>query len=281
MHGGLGGPVNQQPVTPDHDGRVHTRLATERLHEFPKGHHAGTVGPAQSEVKQWKRLPGPAVGGSLKGRFPTENSALPRFAGLLPLGPDSRARFRARVLSGLLVLAAACSNTTSSLQPATSENVSRMFAVYAMTGSSNSLPAGYQFSTESLVRPQLLTTGAVNFDVAFDIGSDGKVVILPAKTVVPQAPVTSPSVGFLKTAAVYDQLALAPDKGYINDTTYTMAIGDALMVRVVGASCYYGEPYYAKLGIDSIDVPRRRVVFRTLINRNCGYRSLTPGVPTN
>ncbi|MEI6739724.1 MAG: hypothetical protein WCK74_05375 [Gemmatimonadaceae bacterium] len=185
------------------------------------------------------------------------------------------------LLAGLLISAAACGDTTSSLQPATSENVSRMFTAYAMTGSSNSLPAGYQFSTESLVRPQLLTTGAVNFDVAFDIGADGKVIILPAKKVVPQAPVTSAPVGFLKLTAVYDQLALAPDKGYVDDSTHTVAVGEALLVRVVGASCYYGEPYYAKLGIDSIDVTRRRIVFRSLINRNCGYRSLAPGVPTN
>jgi hypothetical protein len=185
------------------------------------------------------------------------------------------------LLAGLLISAAACGDTTSSLQPATSENVSRMFTAYAMTGSSNSLPAGYQFSTESLVRPQLLTTGAVNFDVAFDIGADGKVIVLPANKVVPQAPVPSSPIGFLKLTAVYDQLAIAPDKGYITDTTYTVAIGEALLVRVVGASCYYGEPYYAKLGVDSVDVTRRRIVFRTLINRNCGYRSIAPGVPTN
>ncbi len=272
--------VDEEAVTAHHNRRFHTRLATQRLNEFPKGDHAGTVRRAQSEVKQRKRLPGHELSGNLKGRFLTENSALSRFAGVPSLGHGVRALSSCMALAGLLT-AAACGDTTSSLQPATSENVSRMFAAYAMTGSSNSLPAGYQFATESLVRPQLLTTGAVNFDIAFDIGADGKVIILPANKVVPQAPVTSAPVGFLKLTAVYDQLALAPDKGYVTDSTYTMAIGEALLVRVVGASCYYGEPYYAKLGIDSIDVTRRRIVFRSLINRNCGYRSVAPGVPTN
>ena len=281
MDGGVCRAVNKEAVAADDDGGFHTRLATERLHEFPKGDHGGTVCQPQSEVKQRKRLPGHELSGNLKGRFLTENSALSRFAGVSSFGHGVRALSSRVLLAGLLISAAACGDTTSSLQPATSENVSRMFTAYAMTGSSNSLPAGYQFSTESLVRPQLLTTGAVNFDVAFDIGADGTVSILPAKKVVPQAPVTSAPVGFLKLTAVYDQLALAPDKGYVDDSTHTVAVGEALLVRVVGASCYYGEPYYAKLGIDSIDVTRRRIVFRSLINRNCGYRSLAPGVPTN
>jgi hypothetical protein len=175
----------------------------------------------------------------------------------------------------------ACGDTNNFLSPANYENVDRSYVVYALTGASTSLPAGYLFSSESVVRPQLLPTGALNFDIAFDIGSDGKARIIPAKDLVPVPPVPPAPIGMLKLSAVYDQLTKAPDKGYVSDSTHTLAAGEALVLRLVGTGCYYGYPFYAKLSVDTIDVVKRRMVIRTLIDRNCGYRSLTSGIPTS
>jgi hypothetical protein len=53
-----------------------------------------------------------------------------------------------------------------------------------------------------------------------------------------------------------------------------------VLVRLASAGCIYGEPYYAKVAVDSIIASERRIVLRTLVNRNCGYRALTEGLPT-
>ena len=67
---------------------------------------------------------------------------------------------------------AACGDDNSLLSPASSENTTRAFSVFALSGSAPALPAAYKFTSESLERPQVLSNGAVNFDVAFDITSD-------------------------------------------------------------------------------------------------------------
>lgn len=187
---------------------------------------------------------------------------------------------RAMSFSACLVTLAACGDSSSLLSPASNENVDRQYGVYAITGGPNGQPAGYQFTSESLVRPQVLNTGALNFDVAFDITPEGKALLLTARKVVPLPPSTAPVIGLLKLTAVYDQLTFAPDKGYVNDTTMTLSVGDAVLVRVTSSGCVYGEPYYAKVAIDSINVAERRLLVRSLVNRNCGYRSLEAGVPT-
>lgn len=174
-----------------------------------------------------------------------------------------------------------CGAANNFLTPASFENVDRQYSLYALTGTSSSLPAAYQFTTESIVRPQVLNTGALNFDVALDLDASGKVTVMTAKKIVPLPPAGAPTVGLLKLTAVYDQLAIAPDKGYVNDSTVTLAIGEAVLVRLTRSGCIYGEPIYAKFAIDSIDTVARRILVRSLVNRNCGYRSLKAGVPAN
>jgi hypothetical protein len=36
---------------------------------------------------------------------------------------------------------------------------------------------------------------------------------------------------------------------------------------------------FTKLVVDTVDVAARRIVFHTVHNPNCGYRSFRPGVP--
>lgn len=182
-------------------------------------------------------------------------------------------------LAVALFVVASCGDSNSLLSPAVYENVDRQYGVYALTGSPSGLPAGYQFTSESLVRPQILSSGALNFDVAFDITADGKALVMSAKKVVPTPPAGVAPIGFLTLTAVYEQVVKAPDKGYVDDTTATLTVGQAVYVRLTGSGCVYGEPFYAKLTIDSINVAERRLLVRSLVNRNCGYRSLTQGIP--
>lgn len=176
---------------------------------------------------------------------------------------------------------AGCSSDSPFLQPATVENEARQATVYAISGTAPSLPAAYQMSQERFVRPSVLFDGSLNFELAFDIDAQGKVLLMPARTVVPQPPASAPVVGLLKLTAVFDQLTFAPDKGYKRDTIAVASRGETWLVQLVNAGCIYGEPFYAKISIDEINLVDRSISVRALTNRNCGYRSLVSGLPTN
>ena len=185
--------------------------------------------------------------------------------------------FPALIISAVVV--AACSAGNGLTSPATVDNVTRTYSVYAVTGTSNALPAAYQYSTETLVRPQVLASGQLNFDVAFDITADGKARLLPAKYVVPLPPGGAPIIGLQKMTAGYLQLERAPLTGYTLDSAATASVGETFTLQLHSARCIYGDFFYAKLTIDSVIVSQRRIVVRSLVNRNCGYRSLTEGLP--
>ncbi len=213
----------------------------------------------------------------------TSNLASAMGTTLLPRHSDARRLPRRAMSFPALVFAAvvlaACGAGNSFTQPASFDNVIRTYSVYAVTGTSNTLPAAYQYSTETLVRPQVLSTGSLNFDLAFDIGVDGKVRLLPARFVVPLPPGGSPSLGLQKMLGVFEQLQRAPLTGYTLDSAATAAVGDTYTLQLHDSGCIYGDLFYAKLTVDSIILAQRRIVVRSLVNRNCGYRSLTEGLP--
>ena len=184
----------------------------------------------------------------------------------------------------MIVTAAAlagCGGADSLLPSPSSENADRQYQVWAMTGTAAALPAGYAFNTESTVRPQILSGGGLNFDIAFDITADGKVVVLPAKSVVPEPPAGAPTIGLQIVAPVYEQITRAPDGGYRPDTAVTLTVGKAIILQLLNSGCPYQDPFYAKLTVDSINRVERFVIVRSLVDRNCGYKSLAPGIPKN
>ncbi|MEP6781285.1 MAG: hypothetical protein ABJC26_15415 [Gemmatimonadaceae bacterium] len=152
-----------------------------------------------------------------------------------------------------------------------------------MTGSSPELPAAYDMFTESYVRPILRIDGTVNFTIAFDLNAAGQVVLLPVRQIVPLPPLPrggTVSIGLEKSTTPFDLVTYAANSGYTQDSTQIASVGDTYLMRLAAAGCAYGEPYYGKLVIDSIIVAERRMVVRTLTNRNCGgYRSLAAGLP--
>jgi hypothetical protein len=179
------------------------------------------------------------------------------------------------------VVPVACGDANGLTTPPSIENVTRVYSVFALTGSPAELPAAYQFTTETLARPQIFSNGTINFDVAFDIGADGRVRLLPARVLVPLPPAGAPSVGLLRVGQTYLALQRAPDRGYQVDTIATLGVGETIALELRNSACIYGEPYYGKLTVDSILVAERRIVARSLVNRNCGSRALTEGVPSN
>ena len=194
-----------------------------------------------------------------------------------------RSARRALAFPATLLLAGglfACGDGNTSLYGvASSQNTIRITSVWALSGTPATLPAAYQFTTDSPARPQILTNGAVNFDVAFDIQADNRVSVLPVRTVVPLPPAGAPVIGLQRSAQPFDGTERAPDRNYVNDSTFVVAAGETLIIRLGNAGCIYGEPFYGKFVIDSVIRAERRLVMRSLVNRNCGFRALTEGLP--
>lgn len=210
-----------------------------------------------------------------------------------PSGPGTFQLKRFRGSTFLAVLApfgviqlAACSDDGNFTQDATRANVTVAASVYALSGSLPELPAAYSATTGSFVRPIVgQGSGLVNFDIAFDIRADGKVLLLPVRRVVPFPPqpqTGAPSVGLLKSGTAFDLIERAVTAGYVTDSTVVASVGDTFLFRLNTSGCIYGEPFYGKLVVDSVIATQRRLVVRAMTNRNCGgYRSLLVGLPKN
>ncbi len=187
--------------------------------------------------------------------------------------------FPALFLSAVLLVA--CGAETNLLPPATNENVSRSFSVFALTGSSSALPSGYSFTTEQVARLQILASGSLNFDIAFDLTADNRVRLLPVRSLVPLPPGATPNIGLQTSAAGFGSLVRAPDRGFAIDSALVVNVGELVLLQISPAPCPFNDPFFAKLVVDSVVVAERRMVVRSLINRNCGFRSLTAGIPQN
>ena len=64
------------------------------------------------------------------------------------------------------------------------------------------------------------------------------------------------------------------------DRPTRIEVGQVLYARSgLPNGCFLNIPYYAKLEVLSFDEAARSVRFRVLVNINCGYRQLQPGIP--
>jgi hypothetical protein len=71
----------------------------------------------------------------------------------------------------------------------------------------------------------------------------------------------------------------AVSNNYITDSAVVIAVGDRLYARSRLVCTSLGVPQYGKLEITRLDAAERAIGFRYLVNNNCGYRSLQPGLP--
>ncbi|MFI5311804.1 MAG: hypothetical protein ACHQQ3_11250 [Gemmatimonadales bacterium] len=171
-------------------------------------------------------------------------------------------------------LVGACSDALG--VKATDTNTSQPFLVHALNGSQLVFATALFFPAKAVTR----VDGSFTFDVAFDINAAGDVVLLPPG-MVGQNPAGNRPVGIQKSTVGYDAVTEAPLNGYMIDTATVIRKGDAAIVRAQEAACSLSITpyYYAKLTVDSIDQPGRIIYGRTTINSNCGFRSLTAGLP--
>ena len=153
--------------------------------------------------------------------------------------------------------------------------------LYAMNGTPASLPSAVNIRAQRVTR----IDPSWAFDVAFDMDSFGFVTVHSVKSVASELPSRLNRVGFaIDSVRNFDQIIEAPTSGYKYDTSMVLGAGNVLLIDVFDSSCaneFTGFNIRAKLQIDSVDVANRRIGFHMLVNQNCGFRSLLPGLPKN
>jgi hypothetical protein len=173
----------------------------------------------------------------------------------------------------LLALGGAACSDSNGLADATIENIERTDTLWALVGTPVSTPSGYSVNGSQRVRTDL----SIEFDFAYNVQTGGEHIFLPRAALgIDTANAAKP--GFLIRSESFDDITLAPSNGYITDVPVPIALGQRYVVRS-RVTCAIGVPKYAKLEILSFDEVTRIVSFRIMVNDNCGFKSLEPGLP--
>ena len=167
----------------------------------------------------------------------------------------------------------ACSDAND-LPDATIESVERTDTLWALVETPVSTPSGFSLEGSRKVRTDL----SVDFDFAYNIGTAGEHVFLPRAALgIDTASSVNP--GFILRNETFEAIETPPSDGYISDEPVAIAAGQRYVVRGRVTCVNLGVPKYAKLEVLELDDVARIVTFRILVNDNCGFRSLEPGLP--
>jgi len=157
---------------------------------------------------------------------------------------------------------------------------SDVYEVFALTGT----PASFPSAINTYVRSTVRVDGNGNFDVAFDITSDGKVVVYPVQKVVASL---NPNrrVGLRKVEGTFASVTLAPTGTY-SDSAVVVSPGEVIVAQSVrngtNDACQFDiSPFiYTKLTVESVTLANRSIKVQTVLDPNCGFRSFESGIPT-
>ena len=180
----------------------------------------------------------------------------------------------------LAAVATACDDPFQ-LQPAIVTNFVDTVTVFALQGTDINLPSGYDVAGRQLAR----TDRGEDFDFTFDIdGSEPKVF--------PQGALgLDESAGIVLSDKEFDEIDEAPTSGYATDSALVVGIDTIFVVRSrpfrgsglgTGDDCpfFIGSlPRYGKFRVLALDMTARSITMEFLVNVNCGYRGLEPGLP--
>jgi len=173
---------------------------------------------------------------------------------------------------------AACDDTNPFA--ATLPTAADAYTIFALTGTPPAYPSGLNTAARAATR----VDGNANFDVAFDINAEGNAVLYPVKLVVSSIGGDRP-VGLRKVDAPFDSVTSAPTGTYPTDSAVVAGRGQVVVVEANRGSdgdiCAFNisPNIYTKILIDSVDVTNRTINIKTVMDPNCGFRSLAAGVP--
>jgi hypothetical protein len=172
------------------------------------------------------------------------------------------------------IFAVACGDPLSA--KASLANQFDTLAAYSLTGTSIYAPTALNTTFRFVTRAD----NEFNYDLAFDLDSDGKVRLLPVR-LLGGVLTAGKVVGLQKIAGGYEALTKAPTSGYTYDSVVVVNPGDAVSVQVTTEQCQFAiaQQLYSKLGIDSVNMAQRKIYFRLAHNPNCGFRSFATGLP--
>jgi len=175
------------------------------------------------------------------------------------------------VVTALAGAAVACDRNP--LPPPTIANVEDTISLYALDGTALSLPSGYNIPTRTVQR----TDRSALIDFAFNITATGQAVLLPTGAL--QLGRLS---GILPLSVPFESVKTAPNGGYTDTTSVAVDSGTVAVVRSRPSSCLVFSSivhFYGKVQVLQIDTVARRIDLRVLVDQNCGYRDLEPGLP--
>ena len=185
------------------------------------------------------------------------------------------------VLLAMAAVTAACGDTLG-LGRAQIPNVVDTISLYAVSGTPVSRPSAYRIlnGTSGFAIPGPVRTDQTSdFDFVFDIDTTGRALLLPTASVQ-----LGRASGTQLVVADFDSLTLAPDRDYNLDSALSLVQGTLAVVHSRPTTCPsgIGARYYAKILVLTIDTSaaERRVDLQVLVDQNCGYRGLAPGLPT-
>jgi hypothetical protein len=175
----------------------------------------------------------------------------------------------------LIVLGAAACSDDNGLPDATLNNVERTETLYSLIGTPVSTPSGYALDGARRIR----TDQSDAFDFAYNVEPDGRRVFIPRAAFGIDSS-SSAGPGLQRRSESWDAITVAPSNGYVSTEVVPIAEGERYVVRS-RITCQIGVPKYAKLEVLNFDDAARTVNFRILIDENCGFRGLEPGLPQN
>jgi hypothetical protein len=158
------------------------------------------------------------------------------------------------------------------------ENIDTTRVVFAISGTPPNLPTALLVRGAAPVR----IDAAFNFDLAFDINGAGEVIAYSARKLGSEITATH-RVGIQFTDEQFDAVTKAPKTNYVYDSTYVLPVGKVFLIDVLDSSCsqfsILGPNIRAKAVVTNVDVAARSIEMDILANPNCGFVTLTPGLP--
>lgn len=200
----------------------------------------------------------------------------------MPSTPVRRHPVVLRILLAAAVVAWAGCGDAFTLPPASLETTEVTVTLYALTGTPIGTPSAYNLLTLAAVR----TDRTSDFDFAFDIGPDSSFGVGTAGATVavllPRGAIGLGEDGGLQVSSLpLDSILLAPEHGYEEGAGVAIDSGAVIIAASRKQNCNFGfvRPRYAKLRVEALDIVQRSVTLRLVVDPNCGYRGLGPGVP--
>jgi hypothetical protein len=178
-----------------------------------------------------------------------------------------------RLLAAVLALAAiACDGPrTKAIYP----NIARTYALFALSGAPVSAPTAI-----SVLGGSTIADANFGFDLAFDMDAAGATRLYPVRSLAGGLAGVPKRIGLQLVPGSFESLREAPTTGYDTLGFKTVVPGSVVAIEILDIqTCLYslnGSNIYAKLVVDSIRVPERRIFGRTVSDANCGFREVMP-----